>query len=259
MRPQRKENAKSRHFGSTNVGSAVLSVGPLSTRIMKNESRLIVVLLGGPGSGKGTQAQIINSWLGIPQISTGQLLRSEIDRGTECGKSVRAILEAGGLVDDDTIGGLISNRIGMSDCIDGFILDGYPRDIGQAVALDRELLVSDCLVVIALSTHLDTIVRRLAGRWNCTYCGTSYASSSSVHSNTCEKCGTVLIRRTDDHEIVIRSRFATFQRETPPLADFYRKRGVYETVNGMRPPAKVAEAIAKILRNTAAATVSNAS
>jgi adenylate kinase len=226
---------------------------------MKDESRLIVVLLGGPGAGKGTQAEIISNLLGIPHISTGQLLRSEMGRGTEFGKCVRATVEAGGLVDDVSINELISNRIRNPDSLDGFILDGYPRNVQQAVALDRELRPRDRLVVIALSTHLETIVRRLGGRWNCSCCGASYASRLSVYSNNCEKCGTVLIRRTDDNEIVIRSRFATFQREAIPLAEFYTRRGVYEAINGMRPESEVADAIARILRSASAATVSNAS
>ena len=191
---------------------------------MNHWGRLIVVLLGGPGAGKGTQAQVITNWLRIPQISTGQILRSEIARETEVGKRAKALVDAGGLVDDVTANALVANRIRLPDCRDGFILDGYPRNVQQAAAFDGQLRADDRLIVIGLVTDLERIIERL-------------------------ERGRLIEGRCDDREEVIRSRFATHCCETLPVMEFYRKSGVYHAVDGMQPPSHVAEAIAAILRN----------
>jgi adenylate kinase len=189
---------------------------------MNTESRLVVVLLGGPGAGKGTQAEIVVTWLRIPHISTGQMLRSEIAQETKVGKRVRTLVESGAFVDDATIDGLIANRIRLPDCRDGFILDGYPRNIRQAVAFDKELRSNDRLIVIDISTDPVGIIERLKRRGRC-----------------------------DDREDVIRPRLETYRRETIPVAEFYKQRGLYQKVDGMKPLEVVAESIAAILRSLA--------
>jgi adenylate kinase len=187
---------------------------------MNTESRLVVILLGGPGAGKGTQAEIVFSWLRLPHISTGQMLRSEIAEGTDIGKRIRTLVETGAFVDDATINALIANRIRLPDCREGFILDGYPRNVRQAVTFDKELRPKDRLIVIDLVTDLAGIIERLKRRGRC-----------------------------DDREDVIRPRLETYRRETIPVAEFYKQRGLYQKVDGMKPLEVVAESIAAILRN----------
>jgi adenylate kinase len=186
---------------------------------MKREGRLVVVLLGGPGAGKGTQAQIVLTWLQIPHISTGQMLRSEMAQHTRVGKRVKTLVESGALVDDATIDSLVARRIRLPDCRNGFILDGYPRNVRQAVAFQDELKPEDRLVVIDIAINPADIMKRLARR-----------------------------NRSDDREDVIRLRFEIYHRETMPVSEYYKQRSVYHVVDGMKPPGEVAESIATILR-----------
>jgi adenylate kinase len=186
---------------------------------MSNESKVVVILLGGPGAGKGTQAQIVVTWLGIPHISTGQMLRTEITQQTEIGTRIKSVVESGAFVDDDTIDALIADRIRLPDCRNGFILDGYPRNVRQAAAFEEELRLNDGLFVIDIATDPGAIIKRLAKRG-----------------------------RYDDREDVIRRRFEMYQRETIPVAEFYRQRGAYRCIDGMKSPGEVAEAIATILQ-----------
>jgi len=213
---------------------------------MKNGGRTIVILLGGPGAGKGTQAQSLTRSLGIPHISTGQILRSEILRQTEAGNRAKAAIDAGGLVNDDLVNEVVVNRIAMPDCRTGFILDGYPRDLSQAVAFQPQVHATDRLIVIDIETDLEKVVERLRWRLYCKTCGTIYNTSTSppkVH-NTCDSCGGPLGKRSDDNEDVIRSRFAAYRRQTLPLADLYQELQVYHAVDGMRTSDEVARAIA---------------
>jgi len=178
-----------------------------------NPRRTIVILLGGPGAGKGTQAQEIRSRFGIPPISTGQILRNEIARQSALGIEAQAIINAGGLVSDDIVNRLVAERVRMKDCKHGFILDGYPRDIDQAVAFKGEIHAEDRLFVIDIDVDVEKVTERLTSRLNCQSCGALYNSITSPprQAGQCDRCGSVLSRRADDREKVIRERFKAYR------------------------------------------------
>jgi adenylate kinase len=195
-----------------------------------------IVLLGAPGSGKGTQAQRLQAKYGVPQVSSGDLLRDAVARGTELGRKAKAIMETGALVSDDVVLGLIRDRLGRPDARAGFILDGYPRNIDQADALNALLkeLGQPIDAVLLLDVGRDTLLKRLAGRRTCPKCGTVY----NVHSlpqgtTTCAKDGTTLYQRPDDKEEVIANRLEVYEHNTRgPLTDYYSKAGLLRAVAG---------------------------
>jgi adenylate kinase len=195
-----------------------------------------IVLLGAPGSGKGTQAQRLQAKYAVPQVSSGDLLRDAVARGTELGLKAKAIMESGALVPDDVVLGLIRDRLGRADAARGFILDGFPRNIDQADALDALLkeLGRPIDAVLLLDVGKDTLLKRLAGRRTCPTCGTVY----NVHSlpqgtTTCAKDGATLYQRPDDKEDVIAKRLEVYERNTRgPLTDYYSKAGLLRAVAG---------------------------
>jgi adenylate kinase len=197
--------------------------------------RNIIILLGAPGAGKGTQAERIANWLSIPHISTGQLLRSEIAAETPLGLHARATIETGALVNDGVVHELVVERISRKDCARGFVLDGYPRNVIQAVMLERHIYISDRQVVIDLFLEFERILARLTGRLTCTSCGAIYhkSTSPSRRAGVCNDCENPLVQRPDDREEVIRERFKLYHDVTSPLVNFYRQLGIYHRVNGM--------------------------
>jgi adenylate kinase len=211
--------------------------------------RNVIILLGGPGAGKGTQADLIAARLKIPHISTGQLLRAEVAAETDMGLRVRAVIDAGNLVGDDIVNDLVQRRIDHDDCIDGFILDGFPRDVGQAVTFNESLTASDHLVAIDIETDLEQVLTRLTGRRTCESCQAIYhvVSSPPRRSGFCDVCGNRLMQRSDDREEVIRERFRTYRAATEPLTGLYKQWGVYHGVDGMQAPADVARSICCVL------------
>lgn len=198
-----------------------------------------IVLLGAPGAGKGTQAEkIIETW-GLPHISTGDILRKAVADGTPLGVQAKKFMDAGELVPDVVVIGLVKSRLQEPDAEKGFILDGFPRTEEQAEALDRELatLERDIDAAISIDVDRDVIVRRLTSRRTCRSCGKihSLISDPPADSAVCDACGGDLYQRDDDTEATVRNRLSVYDRSTAPLVEYYRSKGVLHTVDGDRP------------------------
>ena len=213
--------------------------------------RKIVILLGHPGVGKGTQARAIVQHLGIPQISTGDMLREAIANKTAYGREAKEKMDAGELVSDSIVNGIVSERIKRDDCKKGFILDGYPRNVSQAETFRKLVKNSDRLSVIELSADSERLrkEKRLVGRLMCPGCGEIYNEFSKAprQDQMCDLCGRQLIHRSDDREDLIKERFRTYHEETYPLTEFYKGRGLYHQVDGMRPINAVTAEILNII------------
>ena len=191
-----------------------------------------LILLGAPGAGKVTQAEVISDALGIPQISTGNILREAVKNGTEYGLKAKAAMDSGSLVSDDVVIGILKDRIAEDDCKNGFILDGFPRTVAQAKALDDMGIVMDGVVDIEVAD--EDIIRRLGGRRLCGKCGASYHVEYKPVKvdGKCDKCDGELVIRADDKPEVIKSRLAVYHEQTEPLKDYYAGRGILKTVVG---------------------------
>ncbi|HEY0767400.1 MAG TPA: adenylate kinase [Steroidobacteraceae bacterium] len=198
-----------------------------------------IVLLGAPGSGKGTQAQRLVQRLGIPQISSGDLLRSAVARGTELGRQAKAAMDGGRLVDDSLVLGMIRERLGEPDARRGFILDGFPRNLAQAHALERllEALVQPLDAVVQLDVDYRELVRRISGRRSCADCGRVFnlltCPPAVAHSELCPKTGAAhrLVQRPDDNEATVAERLRVYEEKTRPLIAFYRARGLLRVID----------------------------
>ena len=206
-----------------------------------------LILLGAPGAGKGTQADIIKQKLGIPTISTGNILRAAVKNGTPTGQKAKAFLDAGKLVPDDVIIGVINERLQESDCANGYILDGVPRTIVQAEALEQAGIRFDA--VVALEVPDQRIVDRMGGRRVCEHCGASY---HVVHippktEGVCDVCGGKLVQRKDDSPETVLHRLEVYHKETEPLKGFYEARGVLKTVDDLPTVEETTQAILKVL------------
>ncbi len=206
-----------------------------------------LILLGAPGAGKGTQADIIKQKLGIPTISTGNILRAAVKNGTPTGQKAKAFLDAGKLVPDDVIIGVINERLQESDCANGYILDGVPRTIVQAEALEQAGIRFDA--VVALEVPDQRIVDRMGGRRVCEHCGASY---HVVHippktEGVCDACGGKLVQRKDDSPETVLHRLEVYHKETEPLKGFYEARGVLKTVDDLPTVEETTQAILKVL------------
>ena len=210
-----------------------------------------IILLGPPGAGKGTQAKAIVARFGIPQISTGDILRENRAQGTELGKRAAAIMDRGELVPDELVCDMVAARLAQSDCARGFILDGFPRTVKQAEWLDGLLAKSAAStpapVVISLKVDYNDILRRLAGRRSCPACGRIYNVYFQPPRvpDVCDVDGSKLVARQDDSEAVISERLKAYEKQTLPLADYYRRRGRLREVSG---DASVEQVTAEILK-----------
>ena len=195
-----------------------------------------LLLFGPPGSGKGTQAQFLTERYGIPQISTGDILREHVRRGTELGKTADTYMTRGELVPDDVMIGMIRDRIQEPDCADGWILDGFPRTIPQAEALEEMLKSVGKSIdrIIYLHVDIEELVARLNERWTCPTCSRTYHLSSNPpkRDELCDVDGTKLIRRDDDNEETARRRTQVYYERTYPILDFYRPRGIVFEIDG---------------------------
>lgn len=191
-----------------------------------------LILLGAPGAGKGTQAEVISDALKIPQISTGNILREAVKNGTEYGLKAKAAMDKGSLVSDDVVIGILKDRIAEDDCKNGFILDGFPRTVPQAEALDNMGVQIDKVVEIYVPD--ETIQQRLSGRRVCEDCGASYhvEFKPTKVEGKCDKCGGNAVQRKDDHPDTVIERLKVYHEQTAPLKDFYSKQGKLETVIG---------------------------
>ena len=190
-----------------------------------------LILLGAPGAGKGTQAEIISKKLNIPTISTGNILREAIKNGTETGLKAKSFMDAGKLVPDDVIIGIVRERVARADCANGFILDGFPRTIAQAEALESMGVHIDAVLSIEVSD--EKIIRRMSGRRVCE-CGMSYHTEylPPKEEGKCDKCGKPLIIRNDDAAETVAKRLETYHAQTEPLLEFYDRRGLLIRVEG---------------------------
>ena len=191
-----------------------------------------IIFFGAPGAGKGTQAEIVSEKLEIPTISTGAIIRAAIKSGTEMGKSAQSYIEKGALVPDEVVIGIIKDRLDEDDCKNGFILDGFPRTIPQAEALDKMGVKID--VVLELHVPDEEIVTRMSGRRVCAVCGATFHTKYNPPKTEgiCEKCGKELTIRKDDEPSVVKSRLEVYHNETEPLKDYYGKKGLVKTVVG---------------------------
>ncbi len=197
-------------------------------------NRSHLVLLGPPGAGKGTQAGLLSTELGIPHISTGDILRDEVQRGSELGTKAKGLMDKGKLVPDDVMVGIVRDRIGGPDCADGFILDGFPRSLPQASGLEKFDGAFPPLLAVSLDVPLDEVVRRLGQRRTCRKCKAMFHRTLNPQKveDVCDRCGGELYQREDDQKDVIQARLGVYQNETEPLLAFYRDRGALVEVDG---------------------------
>jgi len=200
---------------------------------------LNLIMLGPPGAGKGTQAESFARQSRIPRISTGDMLREAAQAGTPVGLAARARMDEGELVSDDVIIALVRERLERPDTQSGFVLDGFPRTVAQAGALDALMAGRDPLVVVEMVVPSEVLVRRVLGRRICSRCG----ANAGPADGACAKCGGPFVQRSDDSERVVRERLNVYERDTRPLVAYYRCRPTFRTVDGDRPPGEVAAAI----------------
>ena len=206
---------------------------------------LNLVMFGPPGAGKGTQASRLGRKHRIPQISTGDMLRDAVHSGTELGRQAKVIIDQGGLVSDEIVLGIVRERLVQIDTQKGFVLDGFPRTVVQASALDEMLKDRDSLIVVELAVPDEELVQRLSKRRVCSECATNYSSDNGNLATTCERCGADLVLRSDDREEVVRGRLKVYEDQTRPLVDFYQPRSTFKSVDGNREPDIVTQAIEK--------------
>lgn len=206
-----------------------------------------IILLGPPGAGKGTQAALLVEKYGVPQISTGDMLRAAVADQSPMGLKAKACMDAGELVPDEVVIGIVRERLQQTDCDPGFILDGFPRTVVQADALKQVLIELDKTLDAAISLDVDTeaLVERLMGRRTCSNCGKGFhlRFEPPAADGNCSSCGGQLVQRADDQEDTIRQRMAVYRQQTAPLEDYYRDQNLLVKVDGMAPIASVQEAI----------------
>ncbi len=208
----------------------------------------VIILLGPPGSGKGSQAGLLSSKMHLPHISTGDILRENVKKQTSLGKKVKHYLDAGQLVPDELVVEMVSSRISQGDCKKGFILDGFPRTLIQAETLQKNLLPNMRLIVINLTVPDKIILERLTLRRICQNCQTTYhlKTSPTIKPGICDKCGGKLIVRDDDREEIVKNRLKVYANQTSPLINYYERKNVLKTVDANRSKEEV---FADILSN----------
>jgi adenylate kinase len=212
---------------------------------------LNLIMLGPPGAGKGTQAERLARAKQIPKISTGDILREAVQAGTELGRRAKAIMDRGELVGDDVVIGIVQERLNRPDTAAGFVLDGFPRTVAQASALDGIMKGRPPLVIIDIDVPEAELVRRLASRLVCESCGANADSPAGQMTPPagdalrCQRCGGRLKQRSDDSESVVRERLKVYRRDTQPLVDYYRARQTFRAVDGAQSPGRVAALLAE--------------
>jgi adenylate kinase len=211
-----------------------------------------LILLGPPGAGKGTQAKMLTEQFSIPQISTGDILRAAVKEGTEMGRKAKEFMDAGGLVPDEVVVGIVRDRLQEADCGNGFILDGFPRTVTQADALQASLVEMNKELdrVISLDVDAEALVERLTGRRTCKECGRGYhvTFDPSQQEGVCDACGGALVQRDDDQEETIRKRLQVYADQTSPLISYYKEAGVLLELDGMQPISEVQEKMLSLLQ-----------
>lgn len=217
----------------------------------------VLILLGPPGAGKGTQARMLEEDFGLVQLSTGDLLRAAVVAGTEAGKQARVVMEQGGLVSDEIVLAILKDRMAQPDLAKGIILDGFPRTDGQAAALDDLLGVAGQKVNAAISLEVDdeAMVGRIAGRYTCAACGEGYHDTfkQPATAGTCDKCGgTAFKRRADDNAETVRERLNAYHTQTAPLIAYYEGKGVLKRLDAMGAIAEIRQSLGTIVSRVAA-------
>ena len=214
---------------------------------------LNLLMLGPPGAGKGTQAERFARNRGIPKISTGEILREAVQAGTDIGKRAKAVMDRGELVGDDVMIGIVRERLERDDANDGFVLDGFPRTVAQASALDAIMNGRDPLIVIDIAVPEAELVRRLGTRLICDDCGTNAPVARGAA--TCAKCGGKLVQRADDNQAVVIERLKVYHRQSEPLVEYYRVRPTFYSIDGAQPPDRVAADLAAAIEAAGHAAV----
>lgn len=217
----------------------------------------VLILLGPPGAGKGTQARMLEEDFGLVQLSTGDMLRAAVAAGTEAGRKAKAVMEAGQLVSDEIVLAILKDRMAQPDVERGIILDGFPRTDGQAAALDALLAANGQKVTAAVSLEVDdeAMVGRVSGRYTCGSCGEGYHDQfkQPAHAGTCDKCGGAAFkRRADDNAETVRERLKAYHAQTAPLIAYYEGKGVLARIDAMGPIAEVRQALSSIVGQVAA-------
>lgn len=236
----------------TAIGVSMDAADSNSARVEQD----IVILLGPPGSGKGTQAAMVTKELGIPHISTGDLFRDNIKGNTPLGKKAKSFMDAGKLVPDEVVLDMLFDRIAQPDCARGFLLDGFPRTIPQAQAFDAHIADHDARVIaFNLEVPDQVIVKRAAGRLTCTKCGNvqNIHLSPEAQREACAKCGGELVQRADDKPEVVEERLRVYHAQTKPLIEYYTKQGILTNFDGTKPPQEVFQSLMKAYREKVAA------
>ncbi|MCR5651140.1 MAG: adenylate kinase [Lachnospiraceae bacterium] len=210
-----------------------------------------IIMLGAPGAGKGTQAQMIAKEKGIPHISTGDIFRANIKEGTDLGKEAKTYMDQGKLVPDELTVRILLDRVSKEDCKNGYVLDGFPRTIPQANVLDEELSKLNDHVDFAINVDVpdENIVNRMSGRRACLKCGATYHIKHvpPKREGICDKCGEELVLRDDDKPETVKKRLSVYHEQTQPLIEYYTKKGILKTVDGTVDPEDVFAAINDIL------------
>jgi adenylate kinase len=216
---------------------------------------LNLVFLGPPGAGKGTQAKQFAASRGIPHVSTGDMLREAVAARTELGLQAKAVMESGRLVGDDIIIGVVRERLARPDAAPGFLLDGFPRTVPQAQALDGIVAGRDPLIVVDIAVADEELVRRLTSRRVCSECGANadIPARGEAPATACRRCGGMLVQRADDREEVIRERLRVYARDTRPLLDYYSGRPTFRSVDGAQSPDRVGADVASAIDDAARA------
>lgn len=204
-----------------------------------------IILLAAPGAGKGTQAEKLSEKFSIPSISTGAMLRSNIQEGTELGKIAKTYIDGGNLIPDDVMIEVVTNRLKQEDCKNGFILDGFPRTLAQAEALDASDIAIDA--VLNIDVEDEAIMKRLSGRRECSACGATYHTEyhKPAKADVCDKCGAALTVRADDEPETIKKRLETYHSQTEPLLNYYAEKGMLRTAKGQE---EISDTTAEVLR-----------
>ena len=224
---------------------------------MSAQTPAVVILLGPPGAGKGTQARMLEEDFGLIQLSTGDMLRAAVAAGSDAGRAAKAVMEAGQLVSDDIVLAILKERLAQPDVARGIILDGFPRTDGQAAALDRLLAQSGQKVTAAISLEVDdeAMVGRVSGRYTCAACGEGYHDQfkQPAKAGTCDKCGgSDFKRRADDNAETVRERLKAYHAQTAPLIAYYQAKGVLERIDAMGAIAEIRAALGRIVRAVSA-------
>ncbi len=210
-----------------------------------------IIMLGAPGAGKGTQAHMIAEKYNLPHVSTGDIFRANIKNGTELGKEAKGYMDRGELVPDELTVRILLDRVAQEDCKNGYILDGFPRNIPQAEVLEKELekLGEKIDAAIDMEVPDESIIRRMSGRRACSSCGATYhiVNVPPKKEGICDVCGEALILRDDDKEETVQKRLDVYHEQTQPLIEFYTKKGILKTVDGTQDMMSVFQTITKIL------------